>query len=79
MRKTFRQFMATLLMAAMLSMPCYAQDGPGMSTLADNMGEQLKSTYAVDGNYAISRETGDIFYFLGNFANRQRWCIIDWK
>lgn len=62
MRKTFRQFMATLLMAAMLSMPCYAQDGPGMSTLADNMGEQLKSTYAVDGNYAISRETGDIFY-----------------
>lgn len=42
--------------------PCYAQDGPGTPSLEDNMKETLGNQYAVKGNYAISFETGDIFF-----------------
>lgn len=55
----------TFLLAAAagtFSVPCYAQDGPGTPSLEENMKEQLKDQYAVKGNYAISYETGDIFY-----------------
>lgn len=62
MRKTFRHFIATLLIASAMTMPCYAQDGPGTPALEDNIGEQFDDMYAVNGNYAISRVTGDIFY-----------------
>ena len=61
-RKNVKNIAAALLTAAVMVMPCYAQDGPGARTLEENMSGQLDEQYAVKGNYAISRETGDIFF-----------------
>ena len=61
-RKNLKNIAAALLTAAVMVMPCYAQDGPGAPTFEENMSGQLDEQYAVKGNYAISRETGDIFF-----------------